>query len=139
AELVERGFDGVVEGRLMRLVADGVNRHAGRKLARLDVVQIGLVVVASLQHRQGGLLGKHADIVEMGRLVGDLPGRRIQRIEGNQPRIGPNDPEERKPARHGEDFTLLRAKSKEDFGVSSAFFGRAKWTLWKVQMPCLDK
>ena len=78
----------MVQRRLVRLVANRINRHRRRKLCRFDLLQVRLVVIAALKHRQRARLRDMADVVEMRGLVRRLPFGGEEGVEGGEQDIG---------------------------------------------------
>ena len=58
----------------MELVADGINAQVGGKAARLELLQVGMWIIAHLERRKPIVFNKIAYVVEVRWLVGGLPG-----------------------------------------------------------------
>jgi len=75
----------------MRFVPDRVDTVPRGKARRLDLLQVLGGIVPGPQLRERPRLGHVSDIVIVCRLVGRLPGRRIDRIGAGQHKIGQQD------------------------------------------------
>ena len=79
---IERREQRVVERRLMELVADWGDAEVGREVPGFDLFQVGVRVVPHVQHRKVALFDQVARIVVVRRLIGGLPGRRVDGEQG---------------------------------------------------------